>query len=356
MCCLIGEEQLPSPCMCHYRAQTHQHNRRPPAVLYNSAGDGVGVPAQNMHSVLGASYAGAISVTRSNLTITGDCHVAHNVLPLNGGSGGGIAINVISQLIAGPGLRLYNNSAAGLGGGILLREDSVLRLEGARIEGNRALTGGGIYVQDTSRATLLNCLIADNAVTSAGGGINTPRAGVLNMTNVTISNNSVGTLPRCCGLQLCSQACFPSAACAAPLAHAPAALQQVGALVCCTPRHSWLCSYASRRRSFSVRAAALLPTTVQPCVWTASPSNPTRPPRVPTWRWARVCSWTSCPAPTSALATTHWHGRAPGELTRIPVLCWGLCHGDQQRHGFMGMHQVRKAGAGLQCAQEVACC
>lgn len=165
-------------------------------IAYNAAADGGKVPASEEGAQYGSIYGGGIGVHSSNVTITGDCRVVHNRVITEGGGGGGIIIGNGGRLATGPGLLLVaNNSCPGLGGGVLVSQGSQFQADSARIEGNRALTGGGIYIQDTSRVSMTRAVIADNTATSSGGGIRVLHMGALNVTNATVANNSVRVLP-----------------------------------------------------------------------------------------------------------------------------------------------------------------
>lgn len=149
----------------------------------------------NMSALAPAVFAGALLVTKSNVTVSGTCLIQHNRVALNGASGGGLVLASGSRLVAGPGLRVHNNTATGTGTGMLLREGAELHLTGAMIDGNSgAFRGGGLYLQDNSTAALTDCVLAGHGVASAGGGAVVTSTAALSMTNCTVANNTVGTL------------------------------------------------------------------------------------------------------------------------------------------------------------------
>ena len=75
---------------------------------------------------------------------------------------------------------------AGHGGGILNYGN--LTLTNCRMDGNRALRGGGIYNSIDAILIISNCVLSNNIAEDSGGGIS--NSGTLNITNSTFVNNT----------------------------------------------------------------------------------------------------------------------------------------------------------------------
>jgi hypothetical protein len=117
-----------------------------------------------------------ISGTGASLYMAPGAQVVDNRAAGSAASGGGIyATN--GALVSGEGVGIVRNHADLVGGGIYVRENlgsifTRLLLDGASLENNSALYGGGLYVSTgNTRVTLNGAWISGNYALETGGGI-----------------------------------------------------------------------------------------------------------------------------------------------------------------------------------------
>eukprot|EP00808_Paulinella_micropora_P027870 g68826.t1 len=130
---------------------------RPGSVLYlmesevnnNSANDGAGL------------WANANTVVANTSNLTRNTAVS---------SGGGLFI-AKAKVQLGPQLVIRANSVGSLGGGLLARDASLLLATESKFIDNKAPQGGGLYLLDSTGATLIDCLVQDNVASSRAGGL-----------------------------------------------------------------------------------------------------------------------------------------------------------------------------------------
>ena len=130
----------------------------------------------------GAVYCdGTSSVTLDNCTI--DANSATN-------DGGGIAVNGPSGVANINGCDITNNNAGGNGGGIWLMPTSTVNVSGGQINQNTCTGhGGGIHVGGATCA-VTSCTMDGNLAGLSGGGIYVGQTSDLTVTSCTISNGT----------------------------------------------------------------------------------------------------------------------------------------------------------------------
>jgi predicted outer membrane repeat protein len=92
------------------------------------------------------------------------------------GHGGGMSIYGSGNVTLGKGVKIINNKASYGGGGLLIRDGSIVTLAGAEISGNIAsgnynAGGGGIMVSGQSSLIINDAKIENNTANDVGGGI-----------------------------------------------------------------------------------------------------------------------------------------------------------------------------------------
>ncbi|NQV19379.1 MAG: right-handed parallel beta-helix repeat-containing protein [Armatimonadetes bacterium] len=127
---------------------------------------------------------GGIACYYSNPTIS-NSEISNNYNNCNHGSG--LLCNNASPVLSN--VIISNNSGFSSGSGIYCQDNSNPILQDVVISENaNRYAGGGIYISDDSHPTLTNTLITENTTEGRGGGI--VCYGQLDLTNVTICNNS----------------------------------------------------------------------------------------------------------------------------------------------------------------------
>ncbi|MFZ1552257.1 MAG: right-handed parallel beta-helix repeat-containing protein [Anaerolineae bacterium] len=150
------------------------------------------------------------STVVSGFTIRNGSATAGGGVRLDGGASPTIRDNIIENNVAttffGGGMSLsggssarieYNlirnnsvSAATGSGGGVFIRESSNATLIGNRIEGNTANNGGGVYVQGSAPILTANRLANNQAANLGGGLILTQSSHATLLNNVLESNTS----------------------------------------------------------------------------------------------------------------------------------------------------------------------
>ena len=163
--------------------------------VFNMYGGSISGNTQNSYG-----YGGGVAVTDATFNMYGG-EICNNSAPKYsssslGGSGGGVIISDSHFNMTGG--KIYGNTAAYAGGGVYVTGDSTFNLsgeEGNEIEiyENTAIYGGGLYLQGSTNAKMMNVKVHKNkAVTTnyygnAGGVyVKCP----LDMTNVEVYENS----------------------------------------------------------------------------------------------------------------------------------------------------------------------
>jgi hypothetical protein len=102
--------------------------------------------------------------------------------------GGGIANDSNSAAMSISNSDVYSNTAATDGGGIWVQGQ--LTMTGGSLTNNRAVNGGGIYIDSTApnSVTMTGVAIKNNNGTTAGGGFYL-EAGSLTLNSITITGN-----------------------------------------------------------------------------------------------------------------------------------------------------------------------
>jgi uncharacterized repeat protein (TIGR01451 family) len=155
----------------------------------------------NTASTADQGYGGGVALSVSPATLTGNTVQGNIASSANIGEGGGLQIvgseatlndNTIAANVAGTALSTYYHE----GGGLIIRQGSVVIMNRNTVEGNFAATvqrglGGGLLVEDSDITLTGNQLISNTATlsptaTGSGGGL---YAGV--GTSITLTNNVV---------------------------------------------------------------------------------------------------------------------------------------------------------------------
>lgn len=111
-----------------------------------------------------AEIGGGLFVGDGGGTVT-DCVFEGNV---SGTHGGGV---FVTGDVTFEGTTIRGNTAGGYGGGLGLGEDTDVTLRDCLLESNDATNGGGVFTFQGAAADLTGTVVADNAATSAGGGL-----------------------------------------------------------------------------------------------------------------------------------------------------------------------------------------
>lgn len=140
--------------------------------LYTSGGATITNSLFSMNSNGGAGGGGAIAIVGGTVTVVGSTFSGNRTF----GNGGAIVVSGVSgpPHIVGM-LFLINstvsgNSAASLGGGVMLSPSSSAILTNDTVTGNSGGAGGGIYKDASATATLANTIVANNTTTGSGTG------------------------------------------------------------------------------------------------------------------------------------------------------------------------------------------
>jgi hypothetical protein len=150
----------------------------------------------------GASNGGAIGILHADLTIAGTT-IAENAAtgsggnPGNGGNGGGVYIDGVSQTVSLDGVQLEDNAANAYGGGLFRVSNDgvgVMAIDHSSVLGNTIpdqspSMAGGLYLQGV-QIDMNDTTIAWNQARSAGGVFVGPGGTTLQMTNVTLAENT----------------------------------------------------------------------------------------------------------------------------------------------------------------------
>lgn len=163
--------------------------------VFNMYGGSISGNTQNSYG-----YGGGVAVTDATFNMYGG-EICNNSAPKYsstylGGSGGGVIISDAHFNMTGG--KIYGNTAAYTGGGVYVTGDSTFIMsgeEGNEIEiyENTAIYGGGMYMQGSTDAKMMNVKVYKNkAVTTSyygnGGGLYVRCP--LDMTNVEVYENS----------------------------------------------------------------------------------------------------------------------------------------------------------------------
>lgn len=84
------------------------------------------------------------------------------------------------------------NDATTVGGGVLAGGGLLVRVVNSTVSGNTSANGAGVAVTAQGRAALESVTVAMNAATVAGGGLLSPSAGQLSITNTLVADNTAG--------------------------------------------------------------------------------------------------------------------------------------------------------------------
>lgn len=116
----------------------------------------------------GAVNGGAVKVQGGTLVLDDQALISGNVASAHGGA---ITVEGVGSVQMGPDTRLFQNEADGDGGGIHVRDDGTLDVDG-EIVGNRASRGGAVWASRPD-ATLVfdGALIFGNTATAQGGAL-----------------------------------------------------------------------------------------------------------------------------------------------------------------------------------------
>ncbi len=148
------------------------------------------------------SNGGAIGILHADLTIV-DTEIIGNAAtgsggnPGNGGNGGGVYIDGVGQSVALCGVRLADNGANAYGGGLFrVSNDGVgaMTIDRSSVLGNTipdhsTSMAGGLYLQGV-QIEIHDTTVAWNEARSAGGIFVGPDGTTLEMTNVTLAENT----------------------------------------------------------------------------------------------------------------------------------------------------------------------
>jgi len=129
---------------------------------------------------INGNLAGGIRINSSNPVISG-FEISNNYGSGVSASGSG-TINFINGIIA-------NNASSSNGGGINIGMDANVILENVEIKGNTAVNGGGVSCM-MGNVTLSNSLIAENSAAN-GGGVNGDYMATVSLDHVLIIRNLV---------------------------------------------------------------------------------------------------------------------------------------------------------------------
>ena len=104
--------------------------------------------------------------------------------------GGALNISGVGTVVTMTDVAVSNSDAAGVGGGIEVRDSAVLTMRDCTLSGNAATTNGGAIAANSSATlTLLNSTISDNTAGEQGGGITTSNS-TTTILNCTIAENT----------------------------------------------------------------------------------------------------------------------------------------------------------------------
>jgi hypothetical protein len=161
----------------------------------------------NTASTVDRGYGGGLTLGRSPATLTGNIVRANKASLTNQGHGGGLDFavsaatlndNTIAGNIASTGL-----TVGGYGGGLSIRQDSVVIMNRNRVESNQAGTlqrglGGGLFVERSKLTLTGNQLITNTATlspsaTGAGGGLYADVGTSFTLTNNVLAGNQANT-------------------------------------------------------------------------------------------------------------------------------------------------------------------
>jgi len=151
----------------------------------STAGQAMTVTNSTLSGNIATGGGGAIQADFGSVTIV-DSSIISNQASINGGGidNGGATLSVTGSTIAGN--TGYN------GGGILSAQNTTTLVVASTISGNTAVTnaGGGLE-ENGGTANLVNSTLSGNSAAVNGGGISNdcPCASLVNLYNVTISNN-----------------------------------------------------------------------------------------------------------------------------------------------------------------------
>jgi parallel beta-helix repeat protein len=147
-------------------------------------------------------YTGNENVTLNNMVISGNTNAGTSFDSSGGGIavGGGGALSLINTTISG-------NSASGRGGGIYFYDSGSLLLDSSTVSGNASTVsvngGGGIYFYGTVGAgglVIRNSTISGNSAAGSGGGVLLRNLdGTAVIRNSTITGNTSGTTSTAAG-------------------------------------------------------------------------------------------------------------------------------------------------------------
>ena len=148
------------------------------------------------------SNGGAIGILHADLTIveseiTGNAATGSGGNPGNGGNGGGVYIDGVGQTVSLCGVRLTDNGANAYGGGLFrVSNDGVgaMAIDRSSVLGNTIpdqspSMAGGLYLQGV-QIDMHDTTISWNEARSAGGVFVGPGGTTLQMTNVTLAENT----------------------------------------------------------------------------------------------------------------------------------------------------------------------
>ena len=105
--------------------------------------------------------------------------------------GGGISVTQGTAMTISN-TTIKGNTAASGGGGVSSIQSGILTIRGSTIRGNTAEDGAGVHQDggDEARTTITNSTITGNNATGNGGGIGRFGDGVVNLNNLTITDNT----------------------------------------------------------------------------------------------------------------------------------------------------------------------
>lgn len=108
-----------------------------------------------------------------------------NTAQASGGAmlGGGV-LTIVNSTFRG-------NEVVGFGGGAIRLDNGILTLQGSEVVSNTAVFGGGLRIEGADTANIIDSHIHNNTSTQEGGGISS--AGIVHLTNSTVSDNQAGT-------------------------------------------------------------------------------------------------------------------------------------------------------------------
>lgn len=131
---------------------------------------------------------GGLFVVSSGTTIIHSSHILDNS---TSGDGGGIFFD-------GGSLSIYDTAIAGnlcsLNGGGINHSGSAATAAGLEISGNVAQDGGGVWIAGSSDLSLRSSTVSGNQASDEGGGLMVKTCAILELSNVTITQNEADPL------------------------------------------------------------------------------------------------------------------------------------------------------------------